>query len=72
MKTLEVGFILKKINPKIPRRKGEVECTFLLHGMNSVTFSCPPKLQSSLFKEEIFSKNREDLVQNFIFLEIFF
>jgi hypothetical protein len=27
-KPLEVGFILRKISPKVTRRKDEMECTF--------------------------------------------
>ena len=35
-KSLEVGFIWRKISLKAVRRKDEVECTFFLHGMNKV------------------------------------
>jgi hypothetical protein len=35
-KSHEVCFILRKINPKVARKKNEVECIFFLHGMNSI------------------------------------
>jgi hypothetical protein len=35
-KPTEVGLMLRKISLEVARRKEEVECSFLLHGMSSI------------------------------------
>jgi hypothetical protein len=50
----KVGFIIRKIGPKVARRKYEAECIFSLYGMNSVKFLCSTEFATRTLKEVVF------------------